>query len=165
MEPKQKLRLLILAVWVPFVFPLLWVAISHYRPHAWLTGLWWGYGLPGFICVILYVIRHPELRPSPEEKARRLAKVNPRVARIWTSISLLACIAMALIILLQRNTLPNTWRQCVTPNQTSISIVHAVAWVGLVVGLAGFVRLCQVWYRNRKAPLANSNPDGANVFK
>jgi|SRR5579863_1508665 len=157
MEPKRKLRLLILAVWVPYVSVPLWVAIGHYRRPAWLTGLWLGYGFVGLVCVFLYIMRHPELRPSPEEKARRLDQINPRTARIWTSISLLAFIVMALITLLQRNPLSSAWRQGVTPNQTSTSVVHAVAWASLVAGLAGFVRLGQVWYRKRKAPLANKH--------
>jgi uncharacterized membrane protein YfcA len=157
MEPKQKLRRLILAVSVPNVCAVLGIAIGHYRPPEWLIRLWLGCCLIGMVCVFVYMFRHPELRPSPAEKERQLAKINPHTARIWTSILLLACIAVALIILLQHNPLPSAWRQSVTPDRTSISIVRAVAWVSLVAGLAGFVRLGQVWYRKEKAPLTNKN--------
>jgi uncharacterized membrane protein YfcA len=155
MEPKRKLSLLILAVSVPNVCAVFGLAIGHYRPPEWLIRLWLGCGLIGVVCVFVYMFRHPELRPSPEERAGRSAQIDPRTARIW--IFLIAGIASALIILTQSDPLSHAWGRSVTPNRALISILRAVAWFGLLVGLAGLIRLGQVWYRKRKARLANNH--------
>ena len=159
MEPKQKLNLLILAVSVPNICAVLGIAIGHYRPPEWLIRLWLGCSLIGVVCVFVYMFRHPELRPSPAEKAKRLARVNPRTARMWTSIFFLASIAVGVAVLAQRDPLSHAWRHGVTPNPVLISLVRSVAWFSLVASFAGLIRLGQVWYRNRKTTLANDHDD------
>lgn len=158
MNPKQKLRLILLGWVVPFASLLFYVVKSHHLPK-WFPFVELGYFAAILIFMTLYMRRHPELRPSPEDKARRAERINSATPNIkmWTSIFLLAGVAAAVLILLQDDPLSHAWGRGVTPNPTLISIVHGVAWVDLVICIAGFARMSQVWHRKRKAALASGN--------
>lgn len=153
MNPKRKLRLILLGWMVPFAFLLFYVVKSHHLPK-WFLFVEFGYFVAFLTSMTLYMRRHPELRPSTEDSARRVVWVNSVTPHMWTSIFLLAGIAVAVFILLQRDPLAHAWGRGVTPNPTLITIVHGVAWVDLVLFVAGFVRVTQVWYRKRKAASA-----------
>ncbi len=153
MNPKRKLRLILLGWMVPFAFLLFYVVKSHHLPK-WFLFVEFGYFVAFLTSMTLYMRRHPELRPSTEDSARRVVWVNSVTPHMWTSIFLLAGIAVAVFILLQRDPLAHAWGRGVTPNPTLIAIVHGVAWVDLVLFVAGFVRVTQVWYRKRKAASA-----------
>jgi hypothetical protein len=154
MNPKRKLRLILLGWMVPFASLLFYVLKSDHL-RGWFPFLEFGYFVAFLIYMTRYMKRHPELRPSPEKTERQLAGTDPSRARTGTSILLLALVGMALIILAQRDPLSHAWGRGVTPNPAWISMVRAVAWLSLVLGLAGFLRLGQVWYRNRKTTLTN----------
>ena len=155
MNPKRKLRLILLGWMVPFAFLLFYVVKSHHLPK-WFLFVEFGYFVAFLTYMTLYMRRHPELRPSPEEKARRAVWTNSVTPRMWTSIFLLAGIAVAVFILLQRDPLSHSWARGVTPNPTLIRVVRGVAWVDLVIFVAGLVRIRQVWYRTKKAANPNS---------
>jgi hypothetical protein len=156
MNPKRKFRLILLGWMVPFASLLLYVLASHRLPK-WFPFVEFGYFVALLILMTLYVRRHPELRSSPEDRARRAERVNAATPKMWTSIFLLAGIAVAVFILLQRDPLSHAWGRGVTPNPTLIRIVHGVAWVNLVLFVAGFVRISQVWYRTKKAANSSSS--------
>jgi hypothetical protein len=156
MNPKRKLRLILLGWMVPFASLLFYVLASHRLPK-WFPFVEFGYFVAFLTCMTLYVKRHPELRPSPGEKARRAVWTNSVTPRMWTSVFLLAGIAVAVFILLQRDPLSHALGRGVTPNPTLIRIGHGVAWVNLILFVAGFVRISQVWYRTKKAANSSSS--------
>jgi hypothetical protein len=126
MNPKQKLRLILLGWVVPFASLLYYVLKSQHLPE-WFLLVEFGYLVAFLTYMTLFVRRHPELRPSPEEKTGRAVWINSVTPRMWTSVFLLAGIAVAVFILLQRDPLSHAWGRAVTPNPTLIRIVHGVA--------------------------------------
>jgi hypothetical protein len=68
MNPKRKLRLILLVGMVPFASLLLYVVRSHHLPK-WFPFVEFGYFVAFLIYMTLYVRRHPELRSYPTEKA------------------------------------------------------------------------------------------------
>jgi hypothetical protein len=159
MNPKRKLSLILIGWMVPFASLLFYFVKSHHLPK-WFPFVEFGYFAAFLISMTLYMRRHPELRLSPEDKARRVVRVNSITPGMWTSVFLLAGIAVALAILLQRDPLSYAWGRGVTPNPTLLRIVRGVAWVDLVIFVAGFVRVTQVWFRKRKAADASGNTQG-----
>jgi hypothetical protein len=155
MNPKRKLRLILLVGMVPFASLLLYVVRSHHLPK-WFPFVEFGYFVAFLIYMTLHVRRHPELRSYPTKKAIGV-NADSVAARMWTSIFLMAGIAAAMFILLQRDPLARGWGRSVTPNPALISGVHGVAWVGLVPCVAGFVRMVQVWYRTMRAASSGSS--------
>ncbi|MFZ0956557.1 MAG: hypothetical protein WAN60_09460 [Candidatus Sulfotelmatobacter sp.] len=155
MNPKRKLRLILLGWVVPFASLLFYVVKSHQLPK-WFPFVEFGYFGAFLTYMTLYIRRHPELRSYPKEKAMGVT-ADSGTARMWTSIFLLAGIAGAVFILLQRDPLSYAWARGVTPNHALIRIVHGAAWVGLAICVAGFVRMSQVWYRTKKAANSSSS--------
>lgn len=158
MNPRRKLRLILLGWVIPFA-ALLFYGVKSRHLSTWFPFVEFAYFAALLIFMTLYMRRHPELRPSPEDKARRAERINavtPKM-KMWTSIFLLAGIAAAALILLQDDPLSHAWGRGVTPNPTLIRIVHGVAWVDLLICIAGFARMSQVWHRKRKAAPAGGN--------
>jgi hypothetical protein len=77
----------------------LYLVIGHHHPPKWSILLWLGYGATGLTCLILYITSHSELRTPPTEKARRLAMVDPRKAKVWTIVFLTGNFALCAIFL------------------------------------------------------------------
>ena len=94
MKPMQKFRLLVLALCSPYFLALLYRLVGHPRPANWFNPLCLFYSVGAVTSAHIYLLRHPELRPSPEEKARRLAATNPRKATLQVMVFLAVSLAV-----------------------------------------------------------------------
>jgi|GEM_PF-5629132 len=153
MKPKQKLRLLALVVYAPYILALLYVLIGHHHPPKWFIPAWIGYGATGLTCLILYLLRHPELRTSPQEEARRLAMIDPRTAKMRIIGIFAANLAFCSFFLFHYREPPSNLvcAQGVARAYAMWGIYRGVAWVNIVLSLAVFLRLCSVSYRKKNA--------------
>jgi len=153
MKPKQKLRLLALVVYAPYILALLYVLIGHHHPPKWFIPLWIGYGTTGLTCLILYLLRHPELRTSPQEKARRRAMINPRTAKVWVIAIFAANLAFCSFFLFFDREPPSNLvcAQGAGRAHAMWSLYRGVAWVNIGLSLAVFLRLCQGSYGKKNA--------------
>lgn len=160
MKPMQKLGLLVLVVYIPYVLAPLYVVTGHHPMPRWFILPWLGY-TAGFASLMRHVKRHPTLQPSPEERAKRLAMMNPRKAKAWTIVFLAAILAAGLLLLFFQREPPSNLvcAQGIARARTQWGIYRGVAWVNVVLTLAMFLRLYLVSYRKRKARLAGSNLD------
>jgi hypothetical protein len=158
-KPTQKFRLLVLALGAPYFLVLLYRLVGHPHPAKWFTPLCLFYSVGAVISAYVYLLRHPELRPPQEEKARRLAAINPRKATaqvlVFLAVSLLA---FSLFLFFDRDPPSNlVFAQGVVRARGLWSIYRGAVWGGVVLTLLVLLRLCQVFVRKRKAKLTGSN--------
>lgn len=156
MKPMQKFRLLVLAVSSP-VYLLLLFAVLTCCPHSlkWFAPVLGCYSVGALIFMFGYLLRHPELRPSPEERARRVADISPHKARVVTLATLVVVLAAcSLYLFFARQPAPNLVRtQGFERAHASWVLTRGIAWAVIAFTFALFLRLRQVWYRQRKASL------------
>jgi hypothetical protein len=164
MKPMQKFRLLILALCAPCFLVLLYGLVGHPHPTKWFTPLCLFYSVAAVTSAYIYLLRHPELRPSQEEKARRLAAINPRKATVQVMVFLAVTLAaLSMFLFFDRNPPSNlVFVQGVPRARGLWSIYRGAVWGGAALTFLAFLRLCQVSVRKRKAKLNHSNPGVLN---
>ena len=74
MKPMQKFRLLVLALCAPYFLALLYRLVGHPHPAKWFTPLCLFYSVAAVTSAYIYLLRHPELRLSQEEKASTVSR-------------------------------------------------------------------------------------------
>jgi hypothetical protein len=161
MRPRQKLRIIILALLVPHFSALLYVSIGRHQRHEWFLWLWGAYSVIGLIVVILYIRRHPELRPSPPERVNYTATMNIRKTRVQAMVVLVVCFAIDLLILLRHQ--PIFFRRgSVATSHSQWGMVRASAWISLAAFFLALVFIARTWYRNRRSnvPFGDANAPG-----
>ena len=84
MKPMQKYKLLVLAVLSPYFLLLVFGLTTGIRSGKWVAPVFLGYSIGALAFMFSYLVTRPELRPTEEERAKRLAAINPRKARLMT---------------------------------------------------------------------------------
>ena len=164
MKPMRKFRLLVLALCAPYFLALLYRLVGHPHPAKWFTPLCLFYSVAAVTSAYIYLLRHPELRPSQEEKARRSGAINPRKATAQVMVFLAVSLAsLSMFLFLDRNP-PSSlvFAQGVPRARGLWSIYRGAVWGGVALTFLAFLRLCQVSARKRKAKLNRSNPGVLN---
>jgi hypothetical protein len=151
-KPTQKFRLLVLALCAPYFLALLYRLVGHPHPAKWFTPLCLFYSLGAIISTYVYLLRHPELRSSQEEKARRLAAINPQKATaqvlVFLAVSLLA---FSLFLFFDRDPPSDLVFAQGVVHARGLGIYRGAGWGGVFLTLLALLRLCQVFVRKRKA--------------
>jgi len=127
MNPRRKVRPILLVWMVPFASLLLYVVRSHHLPKG-FPFVEFGYFVAFLIYMTLYVRASSGTTVLSHGESNGGVNADSVTARMWTSLFLLAGIAAAVFILLQRDRRSQGWGRGVTPNPTLISGVHGVAW-------------------------------------
>ena len=79
---------------LPYLLALLYRLVGHPRPANWFNPLCLFYSVGAVTSAHIYLLRHPELRPSRKKKARRLAATNPRKATLQVMVFLAVSLAV-----------------------------------------------------------------------
>lgn len=146
MKPMQKFRLLVLALCAPYFLALLYRLVGHPRPANWFNPLCLFYSVGAVTSAHIYLLRHPELRPSPEEKARRLAATNPRKATLQVMVFLAVSLAvLSTFLFFDRNPPSNlVFAQGLPRARELWNMYRGAVWGGVALTFLAFLRLCQV---------------------
>jgi hypothetical protein len=147
-------------VCAPYFLALLYGLVGHPHPAQWFTPLCLFYSVAAVISAYIYLLRHPELRPSPEEKVRRLAAINRRKATAQVIVFLaVSLVAFSMFLFFDRKPPSNlASAQGVARARGLWGIYRGAVWGGVSLALLACLRLCQVSVRKKKAKLNGSNP-------
>lgn len=149
MKPMQKYRLLVLAVLSPYFFLLVFGLITRIRSGKWVAPVVLAYSIGALAFMIRYLVTHPELRPTEDERAKRLAAIDPRKARLMTiTVSLLLLLASSLYLVFAHQPSSLVRTQGFESTHTVWLFSRGAAWTCVGVNIAIFARVCQV--ANRK---------------
>ena len=152
-KPMQYYRLLALTVLFPYFLLLVVGLTARVRWGHWVAPVCLCYGIGALLFFFRYVLTRPELRPSAEERAKRLATINPRRARFITiSLSVVTLLLCSLYLFLM-NQPPMSLDPAHSFQIWVLS--RSVAWVSIAVSLVVLFRLWQVYSRKGKSESAS----------
>jgi hypothetical protein len=151
MKPKQKYRLLVLAILSPYLLLLVFGLTTGTRSGKWVVPVCLCYGIAALAFMFHYLVMHPELRPTQEERAKRLAAINPRKAKLATFGFSLATLLSCSLYLFFAQEPPATLIRVhgVDAAHRYWALTRGAAWTGIAVTLVVLFRLWQVSHRNR----------------
>ncbi len=152
MKPKQKYRLLVLAVLSPYLLLLVFGLTTGTRSGKWVVPVCLCYGIGALAFMFHYHMTHPELRPTREERAQRLAAINPRRAKLATfGFSVATLLSCSLYLFFAQEPPASLARaHGVDAAHRYWVLTRSAAWTGIAVTLVVFFRLWQVSHRNRE---------------
>lgn len=150
----QKYRLLVLGLLSPYLLLLVLGLTTRIHSGKWFAPIFLGYCIGALAFMFRYLVTHPELRPTEEERAKRLAAIDPRKARFMTiTFSLLLLLACTLYLVFARRPPGLVRTQGIESAHTVWLFSRGAAWVCIGVTVAIFVRVCQVANRKNKTNL------------
>jgi hypothetical protein len=151
MKPMQKYRLVALAILSSYFLLLIFELTT--RPGKWIAPVCLFSGIGALAFMFRHFVTHPELRPTQEERAKRMAAINPGRARLITiSLLLLTLLACSMYLVFAHEPRPGVAQTNGLVGAHALgSFTRGAAWSCIGVTIAMFARVCQVAHRRKKA--------------